>query len=277
MSSVLVGPFTGTPIAGAASARGHLAIDDVRLVYQTSRGPLTALEGLSFGLGQREFVSVLGPSGCGKSTLLKLVTGLLKPTQGKIALAGAAVTGPRPDVGIVFQQPTLLPWRNVLNNVLVPIRARGGDVAAYIGKARELLDLVGLSAFEKHYPHELSGGMQQRVGIARGLVHDPELLLMDEPFAALDAMTRETMMDELQRIWMSTSKSVLFITHSIPEAVYLSDRIVVMSPRPGRVIETLDIDLPRPRGLETMAQPRFNEMTTHLRSLFRNLPDTTSP
>jgi NitT/TauT family transport system ATP-binding protein len=273
----MVGPVTGTPIVAGSSARDHLAIDGVRLVYQTSRGPLTALEDLSFGLGQREFVSVLGPSGCGKSTLLKLVTGLLKPTQGRIELAGAAVTGPRADVGIVFQQPTLLPWRNVLNNVLVPIRARGGDVAAHADKARDLLELVGLGAFQKHYPHELSGGMQQRVGLARGLVHDPELLLMDEPFAALDAMTRETMMDELQRIWMTTSKSVLFITHSIPEAVYLSDRIVVMSPRPGRVIETLDIDLPRPRGLETMAQPRFNEMTTHLRNLFRNLPATAAP
>lgn len=277
MSRAMVGPLAGTPLAGDAAGPGHLAIDDIRLVYKTSRGPLTALDGLSFSLARREFVSVLGPSGCGKSTLLKLVTGLLAPTQGRITLAGVEVTGPRPDVGIVFQQPTLLPWRNVLNNVLVPIRARGGDVAAYRDKATALLDLVGLSDFQKHYPHELSGGMQQRVGIARGLVHDPELLLMDEPFAALDAMTRETMMDELQRIWMSASKSVLFITHSIPEAVYLSDRIVVMGPRPGRVIETIEIDLPRPRNLETMAQPRFNEITTHLRNLFRNLPGATTP
>lgn len=277
MSDVLVGPAVVATAARGGAGHDHLAIGDVRLVYQTSRGPLTALDGLSFGLGKREFVSVLGPSGCGKSTLLKLVTGLLKPTHGTITLAGVAVAGPRPDVGIVFQQPTLLPWRNVLNNVLVPIRARGGDVAAHRDKARALLDLVGLGAFEKHYPHELSGGMQQRVGIARGLVHDPELLLMDEPFAALDAMTRETMMDELQRIWLSTSKSVLFITHSIPEAVYLSDRIVVMGPRPGRVIETIDIDLPRSRNLETMAQPRFNEITTHLRNLFRNLPGGHAP
>ena len=273
MNTAMAGPALGTALPGDGSRHEHLAIADVRLVYKTSRGPLTALDGLSFGLGKREFVSVLGPSGCGKSTLLKLVTGLLKPTQGTIVLAGATVSGPRPDVGIVFQQPTLLPWRNVLNNVLVPIRARGGDVTAYRDKARDLLDLVGLSAFEKHYPHELSGGMQQRVGIARGLVHDPELLLMDEPFAALDAMTRETMMDELQRIWLSTSKSVLFITHSIPEAVYLSDRIVVMGPRPGRIIETITIDLPRPRNLETMAQTRFTEITTHLRNLFRNLPE----
>jgi len=255
----------------------RLAIDGVSLVYQTSRGPLTALDGLGFGLRDREFVSVLGPSGCGKSTLLKLVTGLLRPTAGRIVLAGTEVTGPRPDVGIVFQQPTLLPWRNVVNNVLAPIRARGADVAAYRDRAAELLALVGLADFARHYPHELSGGMQQRVGIARGLIHDPTLLLMDEPFAALDAMTREGMMDELQRIWMSTPKSVLFITHSIPEAVYLSDRIVVMGPRPGRVIETVTVDLPRPRRLETMVDPRFNEITTHLREVFRALPGADRP
>jgi NitT/TauT family transport system ATP-binding protein len=277
MMAAAVSNDPGASIPAAPERLDHLRIDGVDLVYETSRGPLTALSGLSFGLGKREFVAVLGPSGCGKSTLLKLVTGLLEPTRGRISLAGADVTGPRPDVGIVFQQPTLLPWRNILNNILVPIRARGGDLAAYREKARELLDLVGLRAFEKHYPHELSGGMQQRVGIARGLVHDPELLLMDEPFAALDAMTRETMMDELQRIWMSTSKSVLFITHSIPEAVYLSDRILVMGPRPGRVIEELTVDLPRPRTLETMADPRFNEIANHLRNLFRQLPGAAQP
>ena len=254
------------------SAAPHLRIDGVRLVYETSRGPLTALDGLSFDLAKGEFVSVLGPSGCGKSTLLKLVSGLIRPTAGRITLAGAEVVGPRPDVGIVFQQPTLLPWRNVLNNVLVPIRAMGRRVQDYRGRAEALLELVGLSAFARHYPHELSGGMQQRVGIARGLIHDPELMLMDEPFAALDAMTRETMSDELQRIWMSANKSVLFITHSIPEAVFLSDRIVVMGPRPGRVIETVEVELPRPRTIETMGNPHFVELSNHLRDLFRNLP-----
>ena len=254
------------------STAPHLGIDRVRLVYETSRGPLTALDGLSFDLAKGEFVSVLGPSGCGKSTLLKLVSGLIQPTAGRITLAGAEVVGPRPDVGIVFQQPTLLPWRNVLNNVLVPIRAMGRRVQDYRGRAEALLELVGLSAFARHYPHELSGGMQQRVGIARGLIHDPELMLMDEPFAALDAMTRETMSDELQRIWMSANKSVLFITHSIPEAVFLSDRIVVMGPRPGRVIETVEVELPRPRTIETMGNPHFVELSNHLRDLFRNLP-----
>ncbi|MGH6891774.1 MAG: ABC transporter ATP-binding protein [Dongiaceae bacterium] len=255
----------------------HLSVDGVRLVYQTSRGPLTALDGLGFGLGEREFVSVLGPSGCGKSTLLKLVTGLIRPTAGSITLAGAEVNGPRPDVGIVFQQPTLLPWRNVLDNVLVPIRARGAAVHEYRQTALDLLELVGLGAFARHHPHELSGGMQQRVGVARGLVSDPALLLMDEPFAALDAMTRETMMDELQRIWMSTTKAVLFITHSIPEAVYLSDRILVMGARPGRIIETLEVDLPRPRSIETMANPRFIELANHLRGVFTNLPQSARP
>ena len=261
----------------AAALPDHLAVADLRLVYETSRGPLTALDGLSFGLAKGEFVSVLGPSGCGKSTLLKLVTGLLRPTAGRISLAGAPVAGPRPDVGIVFQQPTLLPWRTVLDNVLVPIRARGQPVAFHRDRALALIDLVGLSAFARHYPHELSGGMQQRVGLARGLVHDPELLLMDEPFAALDAMTRETMSDELQRIWMTAGKSVLFITHSIPEAVYLSDRIIVMGPRPGRVIDAVTVDVPRPRTLETMAAPRFNEISTYLRGVFRNLPGPARP
>jgi NitT/TauT family transport system ATP-binding protein len=251
------------------AAATHLKAEEVRLVYETSRGPLLALDGLDFTLRQGEFVSVLGPSGCGKSSLLRLVTGLVKPSSGNITLAGAPVTGPRPDVGIVFQQPTLLPWRNVLSNVLVPIRAQGRDIRASQPRAEALLGLVGLGAFARHYPHELSGGMQQRVGIARGLVHDPQLLLMDEPFAALDAMTREMMMDELQRIWLQTTKSVLFITHSIPEAIYLSDRILVLGPRPGRVFETITVDLPRPRTIETMSDTRFNEMSAHLRGVFR--------
>jgi NitT/TauT family transport system ATP-binding protein len=260
--------------ATVTRAGPHLALTGVRLVYMTSRGSLMALDGLEFALTKGAFISVLGPSGCGKSTLLKLVSGLLPPTGGDISLAGAPVTGPRPDVGIVFQQPTLLPWRDVLANVLVPIRAMGKSVADHRARAMDLLDLVGIGAFARHYPHELSGGMQQRVGIARGLIHDPELLLMDEPFAALDAMTRETMMDELQRIWMRAAKSVLFITHSIPEAVYLSDRVLVMGPRPGRVIETIDVDLPRPRTIETMGDQRFVAMSNHLRQIFRDMPGT---
>jgi NitT/TauT family transport system ATP-binding protein len=247
----------------------QLLVEGVSLTYATSRGPLEALSGLDFRVGQGEFVSVLGPSGCGKSSLLRLASGLLPASAGRLVLAGRPVMGPRPDVGIVFQQPTLLPWRRVLDNVLVPIRAAGGNLRAARERALALLDLVGLSAFAQHYPHELSGGMQQRVGIARGLVHDPAMLLMDEPFAALDAMTRETMMEEIQRIWMEAGKSVLFITHSIPEAVFLSDRVLVMSPRPGRVIEELRVDLPRPRRIEALDDPAFAALAAHLRGLFR--------
>ncbi len=195
----------------------------------------------------------------------------MKPTSGSIVLDGKPIVGPRPDVGIVFQHATLMPWRTVLDNVLLPIRTLRRDIDAGTETARQLLKMMGLEAFSKHYPHELSGGMQQRVGIARGLVHDPALLLMDEPFAALDAMTREHMMRELQSIWMSTQKSVVFITHSIPEAVFLSDRIVVLSARPGRMIKDIVVDLPRPRTLETMGDRKFVDLCNELRALFDDL------
>jgi NitT/TauT family transport system ATP-binding protein len=203
-------------VASHSAQDAHLRVVDVDLVYETSRGPLRALEHLSFAIRPGEFVCVVGPSGCGKSTLLKLVSGLLPPSGGEVLLGGQPVRKPRPDVGIVFQQATLLPWKTVYENVMVPVRALGRRPEDYRDKAEELLRLVGLQDFRNHYPRELSGGMQQRVAVARGLVHDPALLLMDEPFAALDAMTRESMMAELQRIWMSTGKSVLFSTHSIP-------------------------------------------------------------
>jgi NitT/TauT family transport system ATP-binding protein len=230
-----------------------------------------ALHGLNARLGAGEFLSVLGPSGCGKSTLLKVVAGLLAPSGGSITLEGASITGPRPDVGIVFQQPTLLPWQTVLDNVLLPIRTLGMDEVAGRKRALELLELVGLAKFASHYPNELSGGMQQRVGIARGIIHDPKLLLMDEPFAALDAMSREHMMIELQRIWLATKKSVVFITHSIPEAVFLSDRIVVLSERPGRTVREVRVDLPRPRNIDTMASPAFASYANELRAFFSTL------
>jgi NitT/TauT family transport system ATP-binding protein len=248
-----------------------LRADKLAVTYASTRGPVVALQDLSTTLHEGEFLSVLGPSGCGKSTLLKVVAGLLKPSGGSVSLAGAPITGPRPDVGIVFQQPTLLPWQSVLDNVLLPIRTLGMDLDAGRDKAMQLLKLVGLDKFARHFPNELSGGMQQRVGIARGIIHDPTLLLMDEPFAALDAMTREHMMLELQRIWMATGKSVVFITHSIPEAVFLSDRIAVLSSRPGRTIREVEIDLPRPRTLATMADPRFTEIANELRALFSEL------
>ena len=238
------------------------------VVYATKSKPITALKDLSLEVNICEFVSVIGPSGCGKSTLAKVASGLLPPSGGEVLLAGTPVTGPRPDVGVVFQNPRLLPWKTVLSNVMVPARALKLDPVAFRERAFELLRLVGLEGFADNYPNELSGGMQQRVGLARGLLHDPSILLMDEPLAALDALTREHMSAELQRIWMATGKSVIFITHSIPEAVFLSDRVVVLSNRPGRVIDTVPVNLPRPRDLDTMATPGFVEICKLLRKKF---------
>jgi NitT/TauT family transport system ATP-binding protein len=248
-----------------------MAAERLKVVFRSRAGDVVALEDLSATLRRGEFVSVLGPSGCGKSTLLRVAAGLLQATSGRILLDGTPVSAPRPDVGVVFQQPTLLPWATVLDNVLLPIRTLRRDRAKGRARAEDLLRLVGLENFARHYPGELSGGMQQRVGIARGLVHEPKILLMDEPFAALDAMTREHMMLELQRIWRATGASIVFITHSIPEAVFLSDRVVVLSARPGRVVRDLEVDLPRPRDLATMAEPRFAALCNELRTLFQDL------
>ena len=245
-----------------------LAAERVSLVYRTSREPIVAIEDFSVSVGAGEFVSLVGPSGCGKSTFVRLASGLLPPTQGSITLGGSPVTGPRRDVGVVFQAPTLLPWKTVLDNVLVPCRALGLEERKSKEKARELVKLTGLEKFALNYPYELSGGMQQRVGLARGLIHEPRVLLMDEPFGALDAMTRERMAGELQRIWMATGTSVVFITHSIPEAVFLSDRVVVISPRPGRVVEELPVPLPRPRDMRTMSDERFASLCRRLRERF---------
>lgn len=260
-----------TSLSAAHNRSGHLKIDGLTVVYTTSRGSLTALSNVDLEVKSGEFVAVLGPSGCGKSTLLRIASGLIAPSTGSVFLGGGPVQGPRADVGIVFQQATLLPWKTIRENVLVPVRTLRQPLDAGMKKADELLELVGLSKFANHYPHELSGGMQQRVGIARGLVHNPSLLLMDEPFGALDAMTREYMTLELQSLWQSTGKSVLFITHSISEAVFLADRIVVLSPRPGKVLETLEIKLERPRRVETMSAPEFNALCNHLRALFGSL------
>ena len=245
-----------------------LEVRDVSLVYGTTSGSIVALDHLSLDVAEGEFISLLGPSGCGKSTLLKLISGLAVPSSGELRILGSRISGPRREVGMVFQKPNLLPWKTVLGNVLVPARSLGLDIKASTRKALELLELVGLGKFANNYPWELSGGMQQRVGVARGLLHDPALLLMDEPFAALDAMTRENMGSELQRIWMASRKSVVFVTHSIPEAVFLSDRVLMMSSAPGRIIEELRIDLPRPRNVDTMATPEFGALCAHLRKRF---------
>jgi NitT/TauT family transport system ATP-binding protein len=247
---------------------GRLSLHDLALTYQTSRGPLDALGPVSFDLEDGEFLAVLGPSGCGKSTLLKLLSGLLPATSGTAFLNGEIIDRPRRDVGIVFQKPTLLPWKTVRENVLVPLRVLGTQTAATERAADELIAMVGLEAFAQYYPHELSGGMQQRVGIARGLVHDPALLLMDEPFAALDALTREQMTLELQSISNTAKKSVVFITHSIAEAAFLADRIIVLSTRPGRIVEVVNVPLSRPRDLASMVSPAFIETCDHLRRLF---------
>ena len=249
-------------VGGAA-----LSIRDVGMTYGAGAGAVEALQGISLDIAPGELVAVVGPSGCGKSTLLRLVTGLRRPSRGGILLQGQKVEGPRNDVGIVFQSPVLFPWRSVLDNVLLPIEVLKLPKARYRDRAMELLELVGLGRFARHYPAQLSGGMQQRAAIARALVHDAPVLIMDEPFGALDAMTRETMNLELQRIWQAQRKTVVFITHSIAEAVFLADRIVVMSPRPGRILEVIANPMPRLRSLDDMLVPAFSEMVRHVRGL----------
>jgi NitT/TauT family transport system ATP-binding protein len=237
--------------------------------YVTQDGqPIIALSDIDFEIAQGSFVTVVGPSGCGKSTLLKIMAGILPGGTGTLSMSGRPISGPSRNVGVVFQAPVLLPWRTALENVMVPIEIQRRGRAAHIDKARGLLRMVGLDGFENKYPGELSGGMQQRVGIARALIHDPDLLLMDEPFGALDAMTRESMNLELLRIWAGSGKTVMLVTHSIPEAVFLADRVIVMSPRPGRITEIIDVDLPRPRRLSMMSTAPFGVLTDAIRRHF---------
>ncbi len=229
-------------------------------------GDVVALHDVNFEVRQGEFVTVVGPSGCGKSTLLRILAGLARATQGEVSLGGRVVSGPTRDVGVVFQAPVLLPWRTVLQNVLVPAEVQGRDLKVARERALHYLDLVGLTAFATKYPSELSGGMQQRVGIARALVNDPMLLLMDEPFGALDAMTRETMNLELLKLKERTGATIMLVTHSIPEAVFLGDRVVVMSPRPGRVTQVVEVDLPGPRTLDLINTERFGTYVSGIRA-----------
>lgn len=245
-----------------------LQFEHVGKVYQTSSGPIPALDDINLSIEAGEFISIVGPSGCGKSTLLSLSSGLDFPTSGVVRLAGKPVTRPVTELGIVFQTDVLLDWRRVMENVLIQPEMRGLDRAAYEQKARKLLANVGLAGFERKYPYELSGGMRQRVSICRALIHDPPLLLMDEPFGALDALTREQMVMELHQIWLDTKKSVMFVTHDIQEAVLLADRLVIMTPRPGRIAEILEADLPHPRTPGTMETRRFVELVAHVRHVF---------
>ena len=245
-----------------------IVLDHVAKTFVTRGGEqVAAMVDVSLEVRRNEFVCLVGPSGCGKSTLLRLVAGLVAPTSGKVSISGARVTEPRDDTGIVFQAPTLLPWASILDNVLFPLDMMQRLDGAGRERARELLALVGLAGFEGKYPRELSGGMQQRAGICRALVHDPDILLMDEPFGALDALTREELTIELMRIWQERPKTILFVTHSIPEAVLLADRVVVMSPRPGRVAEIIDIRLPRPRDFDMEARHEFQDATRRIRGL----------
>jgi NitT/TauT family transport system ATP-binding protein len=231
-------------------------------------GALQALAPVSMDIPDGAFISIVGPSGCGKSTLLRLVAGLLPASSGSIEVDGRAVSGPVTALGFVFQQPILLDWRSALGNVLFQVEMRGERPGPYRARAQSLLDQVGLGAFADAYPHALSGGMRQRVAIARALVHEPGLLLMDEPFGALDALTREQMRIDLEALWMRRRMTVLFVTHSVDEAVLLGDRVVVMSPRPGRVDRVLEIDLPRPRGLEGRRSPGFLAAEAEITGLF---------
>ena len=237
--------------------------------YRSAAGDdIVALRNLSLEIAAASFVSVVGPSGCGKSTLLKIVAGIIPKSEGSIGLDGEEVAGPNDKIGVAFQSPVLLPWRTVFDNVLLPVDARRMARDRYRQRAGELLRLVGLQGFEHKYPFELSGGMQQRASICRALITDPSVLLMDEPFGALDAMTREYMNVWLQSLWLESRKTVLFITHSIPEAVFLGDLVVVMSSRPGTVDELVTIDLPRPRALSVMTSERFGGYVSRIRSRF---------
>ena len=231
----------------------------------------TALQGIDLSIRGREFVSLIGPSGCGKSTLLRLIGDLVGPTSGKIVVNGKPASQARRDrvYGMVFQAPVLFDWRTIADNVGLPLEVMGYDATRRTTRTKEMLDLVELSDFGHHHPWQLSGGMQQRVAIARALAFEPSILLMDEPFGALDEMTRERMNQEVQRIWQQTGTTIVFVTHSIPEAVFLSSRVVVMSARPGRITKVIDIDLPRPRNDDTRETERYFELVTEVREVLR--------
>ncbi|UDY23485.1 ABC transporter ATP-binding protein [Nocardioides sp. Kera G14] len=251
-----------------SEAEAFIDIRGVSQVFSSkSGGEVRALQDVDLQIADGEFISVLGPSGCGKSTLMRILGGLATATGGEVRIDGRVSDGPSPLVGMVFQQPALFPWRTVLDNVVLPAEVLKLPRKPARQRALELLEIVGLGHAAGLYPYELSGGMQQRVSIARALLHDPKILLMDEPFGALDAQTRENMGLELLRVWEATGKTVVFVTHSVNEALFLADRVVVMAARPGRIAEIHDVDLPRPRDLSVMATTGFNEAADHLRRL----------
>jgi NitT/TauT family transport system ATP-binding protein len=273
----VLGPAEGT-------RRVLIRATGVAKTYRTRDGEVPSLRPLDFTINEGEFVVIVGPSGCGKSTLLNMLAGLLPPSEGEIRVGDRVVTRPYRDVGIVFQNALLLQWRTVIGNVMLPVEIKKLPRKIYLERAAALLKMVGLEGFERKYPWQLSGGMQQRAAICRALIHDPPLMLMDEPFGALDAMTRERMNVELQRIQMETRKTVVLITHSIPEAVFLADRILVMSERPGTIVATYDVPLPRTRTIDVMSDRTFVALTQKIRKHFntsyqgdRGLPAASPP
>jgi len=253
----------------------YVRVDSVGKVFDTFSGDqIVAIENISFDIRSGEFIPILGPSGCGKSTLLRIIAGLLKPTGGMVSVCGNPVQGPIKGIGFVFQKPVLFDWYKVLANILAPVELAGLRKRDYVDKAYELIRLVKLEGFEDKYPKELSGGMQQRVSIARALILDPEILFMDEPFGALDALTRDQLNLELLKIWSEKRKTILFVTHNIPEAVLLGDRVVVFSERPGTIKAIIPIDLPRPRTIEVKEDKRFGELEVELYKLIAGGDDS---
>ncbi len=244
-----------------------LTASKVSKTFRANSRLVHALEDVSFSVEQNEFVTLVGPSGCGKSTLLKIVGGLLDRSAGDVMVKGEPVLGPRRDIGIMFQTAVLFDWRTTLENVLLPVEVLGLDLGAYRARARDILRMVGLEGFEEAYPNQLSGGMQQRASLSRALVYEPDVLLMDEPFGALDEFTRERLNLEIQRIWMEQRKTILFVTHNITEAVFLSDQILVMTPRPGRLARVVRVPFSRPREIRLMKSPEFAALVFEIREV----------
>jgi NitT/TauT family transport system ATP-binding protein len=265
-------------VAAVAQSRGDsrlIEVTGLTKVYEARGGQLQVFRDLSFEVAEGSFMGVVGPSGCGKSTLLLCLAGLLTPTAGEIRMAGERIQGPRPErVGVVFQEPNLLPWLTAVDNVAFPLELRRVPKGERRARAIEFLELVRIDDFAQAYPHELSGGMKQRVAIARGLIQDPRILLMDEPFAALDEQSRMKMGVELLRIWERTHKTILFVTHNLTEAVFLSDQIIVLSTRPAAILETVQVDMPRPRTYADMATEHFGRLRDRVWRLIQDLPST---
>ncbi len=255
-------------MTGAAGVHPHVAIAALSKLYRSPRGDVLALQKVDLSIRRGEFISLLGPSGCGKSTLLKIVSGIEASSTGLIEIAGRPMKGTPDALGMVFQRDVLLDWRTILRNVMLPVEFQNLKRAEYEPRALELLQMFGLGDFAGRYPWELSGGMRQRAAICRALLTNPQLLMMDEPFGALDALTRDELNIELQRMWMQSGKTVIFVTHSIPEAILLSDRIVIMAARPGRVVEIIDVNFARPRPLSVREEPEFARLMRRIREIF---------